>query len=73
MAWDALRVTAEWVWTAQTAADPGIPHAEDVRRASTLKFTSDSYPFEGASGRLWFGRNGDRMGSPPKVVQLSGN
>jgi ABC-type branched-subunit amino acid transport system substrate-binding protein len=72
MAWDALRVTAEWVWTAQATVEPDLPRAKDVSRASTLKFTGESYPFDGASGRFWF-RDGNRLGSQPAVIQLTGD
>lgn len=72
MAWDTLRVAAEWTWMAQNTVDPDLPTAEDVGRASTLRYSNKDQPFEGATGRFWFGQNGDRLGDPPTIIRLTG-
>ncbi len=73
MSWDALRVATEWVWRAQVAVNPELPHAEDVARTSTQDFTDSKHPYHGASGDFWFDEKGNRAGDPPKVVQLMGD
>jgi len=71
--WDALKVVAQWVWRAQSAAQPELPHAEDVTQASTQEFTNEKKQYHGASGNFWFDDKGNRGGDPPKVVQLMGD
>lgn len=71
--WDALRVVAQWVWRAQSSAQPGLPHVEDVTEASTQEFTNEKSQYQGASGNFWFDDQGNRDGDPPKVVQLMGD
>jgi ABC-type branched-subunit amino acid transport system substrate-binding protein len=68
--WDALRVVAEWVWRAQVAVNPELPHADDVARTSTQRFTDLKDPYQGASGDFWFDQEGHRGGDPPLVVRL---
>lgn len=71
MSWDAMLVTAQWVWEGQRIADPELPHAEDVARTSTYKFADSKDPYYGASGRFWFDEKGKRAGDAPKVVKLT--
>ena len=73
MSWDALQVAAEWVRRAQLAVNPELPHADNVARTSTQRFTDFKDPYHGASGDFWFDQEGHRGGDPPLVVRLMGD